>query len=464
MRNAIVWLLLSPILVAAQEAPLRVGIAQVDITPALGKKPVYIAGYGKNRQATKVHDPLMARALLLAHGDRKLAMVSIDLVGLFHDCVERIRPRLPSVSYLLVTSTHNHEGPDTIGMWGPHLFKTGVDPEYITQVEDAIVKVVGDAEKNLREVAEARIGSARDGDLLNDSRLPIVKHDELVALRFLDADKKTIGLAVQWNCHPEALGSQNTEISADFVADTVAWLEKKHRCPVVYLTGTVGGLMAPPRLKIPGEEGEGKRIGIFERTAHYGVMVGKLADKALDGAKPVRLTPFKIQRREIHLPIDNPAYMLGFRLGVLKRNAYQWMGTIDKAGPPPNEKDKKPARLCCKTEIARLRLGDLDIAAIPGEIYPELVLSKVQDPPDPGADFPDAPIEPGIYDQLTAPHKMIIGLANDEIGYIIPKRQWDEKAPFCYGLKQSQYGEINSLGPETGPLLCAAFKRMCAEK
>ena len=51
---------------------------------------------------------------------------------------------------------------------------------------------------------------------------------------------------------------------------------------------------------------------------------------------------------------------------------------------------------------------------------------------------------------------MLIGLANDEIGYIIPKRQWDEKPPFCYGRKKSQYGEVNSLGPETAPILCAA--------
>jgi len=25
---------------------------------------------------------------------------------------------------------------------------------------------------------------------------------------------------------------------------------------------------------------------------------------------------------------------------------------------------------------------------------------------------------------------MLLGLANDQIGYIIPKSQWDEKAPF----------------------------------
>ena len=50
-----------------------------------------------------------------------------------------------------------------------------------------------------------------------------------------------------------------------------------------------------------------------------------------------------------------------------------------------------------KTEIGLLRLGELDVVCIPGEIYPELVLDKVQDPADRGADFPDAPIEPGIY-------------------------------------------------------------------
>ena len=47
---------------------------------------------------------------------------------------------------------------------------------------------------------------------------------------------------------------------------------------------------------------------------------------------------------------------------------------------------------------------------------------------------------------------MIIGLGNDEIGYIMPKRQWDAKAPFCYGRKKDQYGEENSVGPDTGPI------------
>jgi hypothetical protein len=104
------------------------------------------------------------------------------------------------------------------------------------------------------------------------------------------------------------------------------------------------------------------------------------------------------------------------------------------------------------------------VAVIPGEIYPELVLGKVQDPVDPGADFPNAPIEPSIYGQFTAKYRMLIGLGNDEIGYILPKRQWDEKPPYCYGRKKAQYGEENSVGPEAGPILCAGFERLVKGK
>ena len=88
------------------------------------------------------------------------------------------------------------------------------------------------------------------------------------------------------------------------------------------------------------------------------------------------------------------------------------------------------------------------------------MLDKVQDPADPNADFPQAAVEPAIYKQLAGPYRMIVGLANDEIGYIIPKRQWDEKAPFCYGRKKTQYGEVNSCGPETAPILLRAFQEL----
>jgi hypothetical protein len=92
------------------------------------------------------------------------------------------------------------------------------------------------------------------------------------------------------------------------------------------------------------------------------------------------------------------------------------------------------------------------------------VLGKVQDPADPGADIPDAPVEPAIYAQLKGKHRMIVGLGNDEIGYMVPKRQWDVKATFCYGLKKAQYGEENSVGPDAAPIICTTFMELVKKK
>jgi hypothetical protein len=58
---------------------------------------------------------------------------------------------------------------------------------------------------------------------------------------------------------------------------------------------------------------------------------------------------------------------------------------------------------------------------------------------------------------------LLFGLANDELGYIVPKRQWDTKPPFAYGRKDPQYGEENSCGPEIAPILYGALKRRVAE-
>jgi hypothetical protein len=54
-------------------------------------------------------------------------------------------------------------------------------------------------------------------------------------------------------------------------------------------------------------------------------------------------------------------------------------------------------------------------------------------------------------------------LANDELGYIIPKRQWDKAAPYAYGKEAGQYGEINSCSPDAAPILMEALKRRVEE-
>src|SRR5262249_28133594 len=116
-------------------APLRAGFAEADITPkGAGDRPVFIAGFGPDRNTPGCHDPLFAWAVVLPPDKQKIALVSVDLVGFSLESVDRVRKELPGFDYVLVSSTHNHNGPDTLGLWGPSPFVSGIDPDYVKSV------------------------------------------------------------------------------------------------------------------------------------------------------------------------------------------------------------------------------------------------------------------------------------------------------------------------------------------
>src|SRR5204863_9616053 len=103
--------------------------------------------------------------------------------------------------------------PDTMGLWGPNPLKSGVDPEYMTFLEKRIIEAIKAADTAAKP-ATAEIGRVNAPELLHDSRKPIIKHDELVALLFRDpTSNKPSGVVVQWNCHPETIDSNNTKLS-----------------------------------------------------------------------------------------------------------------------------------------------------------------------------------------------------------------------------------------------------------
>jgi hypothetical protein len=439
------------------DEPLLAAFGERDITPEITEgKPVWLAGYGPGRQATGVHDPLFARCVVMRHGPQKIAMVTVDLVGLQYPEVKKIREKLPDYKYVVVSSTHNHEGPDVVGIWGRSVLQSGVDPRYLQLVVERIVEMVKAAESTLVEV-RAAYGTAEDESLLGDSRQPIVFDGVLRTLKFTRTDNgRTAGLLVQWNCHPEALGSRNTLVTADFPFATVAALKKQYDCPVAYFSGAVGGLMAPPRDRVKDANGNILKEGDYEYARVYGEQVAALAARAVDAAAPIALTPFTISAKPIAVPVENTWYRAAHQIGVLRRDGRLWTGDFEKFGEPLTAADAEKT-WAVETEVAYLRLGELHVACIPGEIYPELVYGKIQDPADPNADFPDAPREPSVVEILPGDKWLLLGLANDELGYIIPRRQWDAEPPFAYGRTKSQYGEINSCGPQVAPILMQAL-------
>jgi hypothetical protein len=445
------------------DEPLLVGLAETEITPPI-VQPVWLAGFQQNRRATGIHDPLMARAVVLKHGEQKLALVSVDLIGLQYPVVERIRARLPGWTYCLVSSTHNHEGPDVIGLWGPGPFKTGVDPAYLELVIARVVEAVQAAERASSPVSAA-FGTIKADELLHDSRLPKVYDGVLRVLSFRRAaDGKLAGLLVQWNCHPEALGRRNTLITADFPAATVVALRKKYGCPVAYFSGAVGGLMTPADGHYRDADNQPLVDETYPFSDRYGEEVALAASRAIDAAEPIQLTPIQVAAKAVAVPLDNVLYQLARSVGVLRRQGLIWSGDGEQLGRAAHGLPQdRGQRVAVETEVACLRLGQLLVACIPGELYPELVYGQYPLVAETGVDFPDAPLEPTVAQIMGRNRWMLLGLANDEIGYIIPKRQWDQRAPYAYGRPSGQYGEINSCGPDVAPSIMRALQRRVKE-
>lgn len=434
----------------------EVGASAVDITPDLtADSRIFLAGLERNRRATGVHDKLSARAIVLRDGDERLALVSVDSIGVQRHTVLAVRRKLSRFDYVLVASTHTHAGPDCIGLWGPSQGESGVSRTYLRQLADGIVAAVQAAD-DAAVPARAVYGTAADQSLLGDYRLPKVYDGVLRALRFDSvADGKPCAVLVQWNAHGVE-PRNNPLISRDFFGATVDELEKRYGCPVVYFSGAVGGLLGTPDAEQFLKERQKTADDAFEFMHVYGHAVADLAVEALQSATSIRLTPLKVSAKPIAVPLDNTGYRLARRAGVLTRSAIEWTGDRDTFGSPvPME--QVDGDLAFVTEVAYLRLGELHVAAIPGELYPELVYGQYQEPADRGADFPQAHLEKPVMQILPGDRTLLVGLANDEIGYILPKRQWDVEAPFCYNRTTAQYGEVNSVGPETARLVTEAL-------
>jgi hypothetical protein len=332
-----------------------------------------------------------------------------------------------------------------------------VDSGYVEFVVERIVEAVKAAEATLTP-AWAAYGTAAAPELLLDPRLPLVKDPILRAVKFTAVDGRPLGLLLQFSNHPESLGPDNTLVTADFPHYTIKALEARYRVPVAYFTGAIGGLMTNPA-EFTAPDGTVVQAGTFEFAEAYGAAVARAFDEALGAAESLDLSPLVASAAPVYVPLANPGYRQGRAIGVLTRAAFAWTGTPDSGGVRlPDQQIEGDIAL--ETEVAYLRVGELHIAGIPGELYPELVYGEYQTPADPNADFPNAATEPPVMAILPGEKALIFGMANDEIGYIIPKRQWDDVAPFAYGRSEKQYGEVNSVGPEVARILMEALAQL----
>ena len=426
--------------------------------------PIWLAGFDNKRAANGVHDDIWARAILWENGAVCVALVSLDAIGLFHDDVITIRnmvaKAIPEIDHVIITATHCHEVPDLMGMWGARMFKSGVNREYLQYVQEQTVKALSHALNN-RQPALLKIAKidSVEKDLVHDSRPPQVFDDGIRMMKVEHSiTGEHLGILLNYGCHPETLGSNNLLVTADYAHYWLDGIERgifidgeKKRPGIggmaIYAQGAVGGLMTAMGSETY-DPWLDKTFANRERTFDKARAQGyRLADKVLDEIEQnnwqaIEKPAIRLKAKTFHFKLQNKIFTLAGILGVFDRG-FKRLKYI-------------------RSEVNLLTIGSAWFITMPGEVNPEIINGGIEKPE--GRDFDIDPVEiPPIRELMGGDINFAIGLANDEVGYIMPKSHWDVKAPFTYGRKKAMYGEVNSLGPDAGPVFYEQVKALISE-
>lgn len=413
--------------------------------------PVWIAGFGSNRPAKGVHDPLWARAIAFRNNGVTVAMVTLDAIGVFYDKFIDVRKSIDpglKVDHVIFSSLHNHETPDTMGNWsGPIPTPPAYDHKNMQRIQKACKEAVEEAVRGLQSADMYIVPVTLDKpeNFVDDSRKPVVIDKTVCCARFTKhGTDDTIATMVSWGNHPETLGGDNPLLTSDFCGYWRDGVENGVSDPsgakglggmCLYFQGMVGGLMTQLHTTVPHRNGvESYREDSWEKAQALGDNLAIVTINGLRGPNVIKCENPRvgISAKTFYAPMSG-LFKYAILLGLIHPGVYFTGDGI-----------------CARSEVDCARVGDLEMTTVPGELYPEIAEGGVEAPA--GQDFPIAPVEvPPLRQAMDGKVKMIIGLANDEIGYIVPKSQWDAKAPFAYGKEKGQYGEENSGGPGVAP-------------
>ena len=452
---------------------LEAAATKIDITPDLAVEKTYMAGFGATGRRPKgAHDPLYARLVVLREGKTTVAVVGLDLLGFYlnetRDLEDQWRGGDQS-KHLFLSATHAHSGPDTLGLWGPMIGVSGVNPRYQARIKNKIAESLKSLENQLRPATAAGgHGFLDPRGLCRDSRDPQVIDPNLAVLRVTALDRKAVVTIVNWSCHPEILGRDNLLLTADYPGPLCERIEKKTGGECLFLVGAIGGLMTPD-----------VQVENFDEMKRIGTEVG-------DAALALKTAPGKgglgFISESVRIPVENsryrlflPALSFGHRISTIDGREISKIGTwllslrhlifgLNQTNQP-----------WVMSTVTVLDIGPARLLGMPAEIFPELAIGGYDgryaygrpvvavDNPNPPA-LNTAPKGPYLRDKISAPVPMLVGLVNDELGYLVP--EYDFKVRTSKSMLPrlpGHYEETNSIGPSATRLLTAAAARLLKE-
>jgi hypothetical protein len=390
-------------------------------------------GYIERRGVSRgVHDRLFAKAMVLEDGSgRKIAIVSVDLIGVGEWIVESARKGIESRTGIkhesvMIAATHTHSGPRGIGelLTGEDFFSKGFFNRGLSErVVEGIVEAVVDAEKKLAG-AKIGLGIGEVQGLCSNRRSQDGPFDpELGVLKLDSGDSgETIGCMVNYACHPTVLGASNLFISSDFPgyarnAIELALNEKLQRdkAEVLYLNGASADVSTRFTRKAATFD-EAERIGRSLGSEALRIMksVNRMRDDleismSSEVIKLVRraLPPLDFVKNDLRRGEEILRQMRAGRASHGEIRVVESTTEGAKALIAAYEHASKLGQNEYEAEIQVLKLGEVvTLCAVPAELFVELGLE--------------------IKKKLRSMNPLVVCYANGFIGYVLTKKAYSE--------------------------------------
>jgi hypothetical protein len=306
-------------------------------------------------------------------------------------------------------------------------------------------------------------------------RPPLVKDPHLFVMRLTSIGAgEPIAVLVNWSDHPETLGQENSEITADYPHWLCQYVENHLGGTAIFFNGSLGKIstLGNQLALLDPKTGEIAQDGTWKKAEPIGTMFGLLVERALKSGEAPTVDSILIRKSILFAPLKNDHFRMAEATGIFSgRKPLYSDGKLDRSTVekelPDTGRIQFPTGHDVQTEVDYVQLRSRDsvvaeIATVPGEIYPELTNGGTTRYP--GADFPGAPFEPILRAHLKSRYQFILGLCNDELGYLIPRAEWDDQPPWLLNRPQRWYGEINSVGPDVAGVVLRGLVELIEQR
>ncbi|MEW6357475.1 MAG: hypothetical protein AB1696_14185 [Planctomycetota bacterium] len=394
--------------------------------------------------------PLRATALFI-EGDAPLCIISCDVIGLLRDSCDEIAATISQTcrvpfDNVLVTCTHTHHAPRPM-------------PVYSTpRIEEVCARTIAaavDAAKQARTKLDAAESSGVDmlyalGQeatvgansrwLMRDGQISWSHHDEAEMVRPTgphDPDLPVLAfrrpsgkLAAALYCHAtHNIGTLHPEptkvISPGFFGLAAQEMERRHGAPFLYLAGAFGS---------------SHRRDSHVKGPEAMTRVVNTVEEALGRLEPMPAAPMISIKRPYtcrYRNFDEAREADGVSRWVRRWFEPKSAECLERTYAKVRETMASKAGKTFETWLHVIRLGDLAIVGIPGEMFAHLGLD--------------------IRRRSPFRHTLVVGLANDEIGYIADRKGYE------LGGYQTWFCGHSQVGPGAGEAMVEAVLSLLAE-